>query len=181
VTVVEVTRFASFGEVVNLRTFCGGTGGRWAERRVSLTGDAGAAMQAATLWVHLDTVTQRPKPLPAQFFELFGEAAGGRTVHARLHHPEPPSGATSEPWPLRCSDIDVLGHMNNAAYWEIVEDHLARRRDLRAPLRAELEFRAAVEPDHHIDVVTLDGPDDLSLWVVAEPGVCASAVVRRWA
>ncbi len=34
-----------------------------------------------------------------------------------------------------------MGHMNNAAYWAMVEEELSRRSDLRAPLQAEVEFR----------------------------------------
>lgn len=179
-TVIEVRRFAELGESLTLRTFCGGTGGRWAERRVGVTGDQGASIEAATLWVHLDEATQRPKPLPQQFHDLYGEAAGGRTVRARLLHDDVPRGLllTAPPWPLRFSDFDVLGHVNNAAYWEVVEEHLARRRDLRAPLRAELEFRAAVEQGQEVVVAVEDTERSLRLWLVGPAGTSTTALVR---
>jgi acyl-ACP thioesterase len=35
--------------------------------------------------------------------------------------------------------------MNNAAYWEIVEEHLASHRELRAPLRGVVEHVIQIE------------------------------------
>ena len=89
-----------------------------------------------------------------RFFALYGEAAGGRTVRARLAHPGPARRAgAGRRWPLRVTDFDVMGHMNNAAYWAAVEEELRRRRDLRAPLRAEVEFRVAIEPGDDVRIV----------------------------
>lgn len=175
-TVVVVERFARLGEVVEASTFCSGTGSRWAERRVVVRGEEGAVMDAATIWVHVDLDTVRPKVLPPEFFALFGEAAAGRTVRARLSHPEPPPDAEIRPWPVRYVDFDVLGHMNNAAYWAVVEEELDRRRELRAPLRAELEFRNAVERGHRVGVITDTLDDGVAIWLVGDGGaVHASA------
>jgi acyl-ACP thioesterase len=182
-TVVEITSFPAFAETVELATFCGGTGGRWAERRVSVTGDDGGAVEASTLWVHLDLQTLRPKVLPQQFLDLFGEAAQGRKVSARLLHDDPSVAlvGTGQPWPLRFADFDLLGHVNNAAYWAIVEEQLARRRDLRAPMRAELEFHQQVEPGADVRVVVHDDEDGSVRWWLVGNGdpavVHASAVL----
>jgi acyl-ACP thioesterase len=176
-TVVEVRQFPVFGEVLELATFCGGTGSRWAERRVAVTGDQGGAVEAATLWVHLDAVG-RPRVLPQQFHDLFGEAAGGRMVRARLHHGDVEPGGSVRAWPLRFCDFDVLGHVNNAASWEAVEELLADRRHLRAPLRAELEFRTAVEQGAALRLVAHDTPGALAAWLVDGEVVATSARVR---
>lgn len=178
-TVIEVSEPARFGEVLELTTFCSGTGPRWAERRVIVTGDQGARIDAATVWVHLDHVSGRPLSLDAHFMAVFGEAAQGRTVRARLVHDRPPAGAARDPWPMRAVDFDVLGHMNNAAYWNAVEAVLDRRRDLRGALRAELEFGVQIEPDHQIELVVSDSADRVALWLTGVDGVHASAVVER--
>jgi acyl-ACP thioesterase len=116
-TVIEVTAFPTFLEPVALRTWCSGTGSRWAERRTSLRGESGGHLEAATLWVHLDPATMRPQPLPERFHLLYGPSAAGRSVRATLHHPpSPPAGAERHAWHLRFTDFDVLGHVNNAAY-----------------------------------------------------------------
>jgi acyl-ACP thioesterase len=181
-TLVEVHVAAVYREELTLRTFCSGTGSRWAERRIAITGEHGAHIEAASLWVFVDAESGRPARLPPQFHELFGPTAAGREVSARLRHPRPPQGAPREPWPLRYTDFDVLGHVNNAAYWAAVEEQLARRRDrrdLRRRVRAEVEFGAGVERDHEIDVIAVDEPDGaLSAWLVSGTTVAASAVVR---
>jgi acyl-ACP thioesterase len=175
---IDVERFPVFGEELALDTFCSATGGRWAERRVIVEGDRGGWADAATLWVHVDAAG-RPKPLPDRFHELFGEAAGGRTVRARLQHPDRPGpAATVHAWPVRFVDFDMLGHMNNAAYWAAVEEELSRRRHLRAPLRAEVEFRAAIEPHVRIDAVSEEGPDGVRVWLCGDAGVYATALLR---
>lgn len=179
-TVIDVYRFPVLDEEITLATFCGGTGGRWAERRVSVTGTEGGHLEAATIWVHVDPTTSRPKPLSEQFHLIFGSAAAGRRVSAKLHHGDPPAGALADarPWPLRVVDFDMLGHVNNAASWAVVEEALALRPDLSPPLRCEVEFRLPVERS---DVVSLAsaafGDSGLALWLTGPSGVTTSATV----
>jgi acyl-ACP thioesterase len=70
--------------------------------------------------------------------------------------------------------------MNNAAYWCAVEDELARLAPRRVPASAQLEHRAAVEPDERVEVrSTLDG-DRLSVWLsVADETRAAAQVSLR--
>jgi acyl-ACP thioesterase len=177
-TVVDVRHEAVYGEELQLATFCGGIGGRWAERRTSITGSLGAHIEAAALWVCVDLTTMRPRVLGDDFLAAYGEAAAGRTVRAKLFHDDPPDDLDGAIYDARFVDFDVIGHMNNAAYWNAVEQELVRRRDLRAPMRAEMEHRAGLEPRHAARLVVDDEPLALSLWLVGEPGVFASARVR---
>lgn len=178
-TVIEVREFPRYLEALELATWCSGTGSHWAERRISMVGDAGGRVEAATTWVHVDLDTGRPKRISEGFLARYGEAAGGRRMKARLEHPDPPATARRQPWPLRFTDFDVLAHVNNAAYWEAVEEALAERRDLRAPLRAEVEHRTAIERGVAAELVVSDEGDGLSAWVLGGAEVAASARVRR--
>jgi acyl-ACP thioesterase len=185
-TVIEVARFPVFGEELTLGTWCSGTGSRWAERRVQVRGDRAGVVEAASTWVHVDTVTGRPKALTPRFHEVFTPSAAGRVVRARLHHGDRPAAADRRSWPLRAADFDVLGHVNNAAYWEAVEEELARRRELRAPLRAplraEVEFRAGIDPGMAIALWTVDTESTWAGWLAGEDGVVrASASVTALA
>jgi acyl-ACP thioesterase len=177
-TVVEVRAFPRYLEALELATWCSGTGSHWAERRISLVGQEGGAVEAATTWVHVDQATGRPTRVPEGFDLLYGEATGGRRVTARLAHPDPPSAAPATPWPLRFTDFDVLAHVNNAAYWEAVEEALASRRGLRAPLRAEVEHRTAVERGASVELIAVDGDEGLRVWLVADGAVAASGLVQ---
>ena len=186
-TAVEFRRSPSFRELLTMTTFCSGIGGRWAERRVSISGPIGAAIEVGSLWVHLDVDTGRPLALPPDFHSCYDEAAAGRQVSARLQHPTaPPVLADRERWAVRFADFDLLGHVNNAATWSMVEEALARRPRLRPPFRAELEYRAAIERDTEVELIIADADDGtLQMWIVAGPGDPATAEVvataRVWA
>jgi acyl-ACP thioesterase len=171
-TTVVAARWPRLGERVAVATWCGGTGSHWAERRSSLVGDGGGAVEVAALWVNVDAGSGRPARLPGWFLEAYGPAAGGRRLKARLTHPEPPDGADRRTWHLRATDLDVLGHVNNAATWAAVEDECARAGIV--PAAAELEYRAAIEPD---DDVTL-ASDGRRVWLLVGDEVRASAVVE---
>jgi acyl-ACP thioesterase len=179
-TVIEVRSFPRYLEPLALATWCSGTGSHYAERRVQVVGEMGGRIEAASLWVHLDHRSGRPLKLSDSFAALYSEAAGGRRIKGRLLHPGPPAEGPSERWPwrLRFTDFDVLSHVNNAAYWEVVEEVLATRPDLRAPLRAELEHRSAIERGADVEVLVDATTDAVSLWILADGAVAATAVVR---
>src|SRR6187431_260144 len=161
-TVIEVAAFPRYLEPLALATWCSGTGSHWAERRISIQGERGGAIEAATTWVHIDLDSGRPTRIPNGFDDVYGEAHGGRRVKARLDHPDPPGGqGDSFAWPLRFTDFDVLGHVNNAACWQIVEEALSQHRDLRAPLRAEVQHKTAIERDANVEVTTARGDETL--------------------
>ena len=167
-TAVEFHRSPGFREPLALSTFCSGIGGRWAERRVSITGSAGASLEVVSLWVHVDAGTGRPVSLPAEFHRCYDEAAAGRSVSARLQHDAAvPDDAIRQPWALRFVDFDLLDHVNNAATWSMVEEVLVRRPELRPPLRAELEYRTAIERGTEVTLATRDRDGTLDLWIVA--------------
>jgi len=163
-SVFEVHRHAGFREVLSLQTFCSGLGGRWAERRVAMRGDRGAHVESTSLWVRIDADSGRPRPLTDAFVELYAPSTDGRRVSAKLQHDTDPGGAPSEPWPLRFTDFDLLGHVNNAASWAVVEQHLAAVPDLVPPYRAELEFRDPIERGASVRVAHAFVDGELRVW-----------------
>lgn len=161
-TLIEQVQAAEHDETLELATFCSGIGGRWAERRISITGELGARIEAVALWVHLDPLSGRPKRLPARFGTEFAAAAAGREVTARQTIALVPRNAPDvsvRPWYPRSTDIDILDHVNNAIGWSVVEqvlsDQLMRTGftpgsagDPRAgAFRAAVEFRDAIGRD----------------------------------
>jgi acyl-ACP thioesterase len=124
---VTIRQFPAAGERLSLRTFCSGTGPRWAERTTTLAGPDGDLVQARAVWAAVGP-DGRPVTLSEAFLAIYGPATGGRIVSARLSHPRPElsAGPTAGPeWPLRVADFDTAGHVNNAVYWQAVEDVLA--------------------------------------------------------
>ena len=52
------------------------------------------------------------------------------------------------------TDVDLHGHVNNAAYWQAVEDRLARRTEGGAGrMRARLEYRRPIDVDDTLELV----------------------------
>lgn len=182
-TTIVVEHAPRFDEEVALATFCGGVGARWAERRTSISGGRGGAVEAASLWVCLDPETQRPARLSQQFHDTWGGAAAGRRVSARLRLEAPPSDEElgDRPWPLRHADLDVLGHVNNAAAWSAVDDELARRlpqlSSAGGGLVAELEHASEIPAGADVRLLSAATADTLRCWLASDAGVHVSALV----
>jgi acyl-ACP thioesterase len=165
-TALDIAGRPRFGERIELTTSCGGLGSRWAERRTIVDGPT-SRIEAASLWVYLDEASGRPAALPRLFLEAYEEAAAGRTVSSRLTLPAPPDDGSAErvAWPLRPTDFDVLGHVNNSVYWAMVED------DPLTDGTAALEYRSPIDPGTSVELVS-SGRDR---WLVSDAGVHAAA------
>jgi acyl-ACP thioesterase len=162
---------------VRLVTFCSGTGGRWAERRTTVFVDDEVAIETVALWVYIDA-DGRPAPLEQWFFAHYEVAANGRKVSGRLQHRPPPADAERRPWPLRATDFDVLAHANNAASWQAFEDELARRAPRRRVHAAEIEYRAAIDPDDQIELVSTLEDRTLACWLMRDDEVRVSSRIE---
>lgn len=114
-------RWPRYLEDIRLVTWCGGTGAAWAERRTNVYAGDQLLVEAEAIWVPINPQGQPVRVRP-EFFTVYGEAMQGRKVSGRIATPPLDDGATSRPWPLRVSDFDVVGHVNNAALWEAVSE-----------------------------------------------------------
>ena len=177
---LSVARFPRFGEALEVATFCSGTGALVAERRSTVRGGGGArgageaAVEAVALWVHLDPDGAHPRPLPDGFEAVYGATAAGRRVRARLRHPAaPPDGVPGRPWRFRAADLDLAGHVNNAVYWQVLEEELVPAGPL-AGLDAEIEYRAAGGAGE-ASVAAEDG----MRWISADGGDVLATVCLR--
>ncbi len=150
-TRIHVNRFPRFGEHCTVRTFCSGTGRMWAERRTTVTpiDSDEPLVEGAALWVHLDPVKRLPTPLMQAELDVYGEAIGDRRVEARLRHARPGQIESESRWRFRRTDSDVADHVNNAAYWEPLEDELLAGDEDLVEVDAEIEFRNAAQPGLH--------------------------------
>jgi acyl-ACP thioesterase len=143
---IRVERFPVFREAVAVATWCSGTGSLVAERRSTVRGDQGGLVEAVALWVHLDPDGARPRPMAPGFENVYGPSAGGRHVRGRLRHADPAGDLTTAPWRFRAADLDLADHVNNAVYWQALEEELATAGDgAGAGLDAEIEHRAPAD------------------------------------
>ena len=135
---------------VELTTWCSGVAAIAAGRRWTLTGDDGGRAEVDSVWIHLDS-EQRPARIGG--FGVYAESAGHRHVSTKLLLPDPPAGARRVSWPLRSADVDLHGHVNNAIYWQAVEEVLPTA----GPLRAELDYRQPIDPGDVVELAPFDG------------------------
>jgi acyl-ACP thioesterase len=134
---------------VALTTWCSGVAAIAAGRRWSVAGDRGGRIEVDSVWIHLDADAN---PARIEDFGVYAEAAAGRMVSTKLELPDPPDAAERVPWPLRAADVDLHGHVNNAVYWQAVEELLpVLGADPRGPLRAELDYRRPVDHGERIE------------------------------
>jgi len=142
---------------LEIATWCSGVAAIAAGRRWSVVGDAGGRVEIDSVWIHLD-----PDQRPARIgdFGPYGLAAGGRTSSTTLALPGPPTDARRLPWSLRSTDLDAHGHVNNAVYWQAVEDWLAREGvSLARPHRALLDYRAPIDLGDDVELAAFGGGD----------------------
>ena len=181
----DLGRLPTIYEDLEVVTRCTGVGGRWAERTTTLSGvdglnddrsglAHGVLAIARAVWVYVSLQTGAPQSLTPEFFNAYGEAIRTHKVSARLMHPAPPSGSLRTPWPIRSTDIDVFGHVNNAIYWIPVEDYLAGPGAGRRIDRATVEFGAGVDPGDDCDLVSVATEHILQIWFMVGDEVRAS-------
>jgi acyl-ACP thioesterase len=165
----------AMGERVTLRTFCSGTGPRWAERTTTLTGESGDLLQACAVWAAVSPESGRPIPPGPEFEKVYGESAQGRTASVRLSHRRPAGSEPSRPWPLRAVDFDTAGHVNNAIAWAAVEDRLAELDWL--PAWAEVEYQREIRPGCEPRLAVDGDAARAMLWLLDGERPLASAVL----
>ncbi len=155
---------------VRLVTWCSGLAAIAAGRRWSLEGDRGGRIEVDSVWIHLGP-EQRPARIES--FGIYAEATGGRPVSTRLELPVPPDDAPRSAWPLRSTDVDLHGHVNNAVHWQAVED-VARTRevDLRTPVVAEVDYRDPIDLADRVELATSFSDGEILL------GFCVGDAVR---
>jgi acyl-ACP thioesterase len=123
-----------------------------AGRRWSLAGDGGGTIEVDSTWIHLG-----PDARPARIgagFEGYAEAASGRVASTKLTLAPPRDSGSRTAWPLRATDVDLMGHVNNAAYWATVEHRLAvLGHELARPLRGRLDYRHPIDLGEKVELV----------------------------
>jgi acyl-ACP thioesterase len=160
---------------VELVTWCSGLTTVAAGRRWSLTGDRGGRIEVDSVWIHLDA-DQRPARITS--FDAYARAAGGRRVSARPELADPPTDALRLSWPLRASDVDLHGHVNNTVYWQAVEQALlAAGPEPGRPLNARLDFREPLDLGDRLELAVTGDDRHLDIGFVVDGRTKAVAAV----
>jgi acyl-ACP thioesterase len=148
---IEVLEPFLVDEAVSIVTWGSSFSALAAGRRWSVAGDAGGSIEVDSTWIHLG-----PDARPARIgegFDQYTEAAQGRVTSTKLTLAPPPTDGERRVWPLRTTDVDRMGHVNNAAYWAAVEQRLDELGlDARSGLRARLDYRHPIDLGDRVEL-----------------------------
>jgi acyl-ACP thioesterase len=143
--------------------------------------DSEGDVEAVGLWVHLDPLSWRPAPFTAEEAARYGDAGGGRRISARLRHPARPSGELRRParpsgdvrvpWTFRATECDIADHVNNAAYWQPLEEELLAGPEPHR-IDVEMEWRTPAQPGDKVFV-----RDGARRWIVDGDGETHASIV----
>ena len=86
------------------------------------------------------------------------------------------------PWPLRAVDFDLIGHVNNAAYWAAIEQQIEpgaafAHALLGRPHRAVMEYGTGIAQGDEVELLVDESDDHLAVWFTVGGAVQAAARV----
>jgi len=156
-TVIDVVRPIEFGDHVYLRRWPSALSNRWCNMRIQISSAKGGLIEAEAFLINIDPVAG----VPARMTDRFMAPMVAVTTEHRLRwkavlEATSDMSATPKPFPLRIADFDRLGHVNNAVYWQAVEEELAAHPDIYA-----VPYRAIVE---HVGAIFAGDPVDVRFW-----------------
>jgi acyl-ACP thioesterase len=141
---LDILEDIPYGAEVGVSTEVAGFRRFWARRRSAFTDPTtGQALASAiTDWVLLNSAGTPVRP-PTDIVAAFPAEAGPFTP-LRLEFGQPATDATRVDFAARASELDPMGHVNNATYIDYLEEHLAQvgreAEARRRPRRYRLEF-----------------------------------------
>jgi acyl-ACP thioesterase len=122
--------------------------------------------------VHLDRSNWRPAPFSEQEIAIYGDAGARRRVTARLRHPGPDSSEDHVAWTFRATECDIAGHINNAAFWQPLEEELLSGDEEPDSIDTEIEYRSPAQPGEKL--VLRNGH---RRWIVSDEGETHASIV----
>lgn len=162
-------------QVVGIVTWGSSFSALAAGRRWSLSGDAGGSIEVDSTWIHLG-----PDARPARIgagFDDYAEAAQGRVASTKLTLAPPAGDGDRRVWPLRSTDVDRMGHVNNAAYWAAVEQRLYEvELEVQGRLCARLDYRHPIDLGEKVELA--ESVHDARYGVAFVVGDAVKAVAR---
>ncbi|AHH21490.1 putative acyl-ACP thioesterase [Nocardia nova SH22a] len=123
-TVIDVLRPIEFGDQVHLRRWPSALSNRWCNMRIQVRSELGGLIEAEMFLIHVDQAG-RPARMSERFMAPMLAATTEHRLRWRPALREQAAAAEPRPFPLRVTDVDRYGHVNNAVHWEAVEEACA--------------------------------------------------------
>ena len=150
--------------------------------RVRFDGSNGALMETEGFWINISAESGMPTRMSDDFMRPLEESTDEHRLKWKRvlaeNAPEADgAGVLDTPFALRATDIDPFDHVNNAVYWQAVEEVLSARTELRTvPHRALIEYLSPIVSSD--DVVLRSRVDDKTVTVWFLVGEALRAVAQ---
>jgi len=191
-TVIDVIRPISWPANVKLERWCGALSTRWTNMRVRVTSThetnrfnpeprEDGLIETEAFWINVND-QGLPSRLTDDAFELLSRSTDEHRLRWKSMNtaPAPEPSATDRPHVLRATDFDPFKHLNNAAYFAVVEDELLDHEDLlKGPHRVVIEYLRAIQPGATVTIRRRLEDDQLRLWLIDGDQVAATVTITK--
>jgi medium-chain acyl-[acyl-carrier-protein] hydrolase len=146
--VVAVDRYPRYEEPLRVVTWSSGIRGFKGFRDFRVFCRDELVARASSLWLNVDMETKSLARVPAETAAGFpvGAEAPFRPELDELRFTPPGAAAAVFPVTLRYSDIDGNNHVNNTAFFDLLQTALVARGKLVHPARIEIQFLKEIPP-----------------------------------
>lgn len=144
---IQVERYPAFGESLRLSTWSAGIRGFRGLREFRLHDTSGNLVVAGTsLWIFVNVRTQSIMRVPAALAERFPCVPDNMFLPGieRLEPSALPENSRQTPISLRYSDFDANRHVNNTAYFDLLQEALHRSGANARPRQVLMKYAKAI-------------------------------------
>jgi acyl-ACP thioesterase len=191
-TVIDVIRPISWPADVTLHRWCGALSTRWTNMRVRVTAQhetnrfnpeprEDGLIETEAFWINVND-QGLPSRLSDEAFELLSLSTDEHRLRWKSMNTAtaPSRSGDDRPHVLRATDFDPFKHLNNAAYFAVVEDELLDHEDLvKGPHRVVIEYLRAIEPGATVTIQRRREDDQLQMWLLDGDQVAATVSVTK--
>ena len=155
---VRFRQYPSIGETVTMKTWPSGFDHLFARREFELLSAAGDVLAEATsFWLFLDTGQMRIMNAAKEIGALLPDNSALPVHFAEVEKLPAPAEGTQAEFPIRETQIDLNGHLNNAEYAALVQDVLG---ESRYPAELQVNYQKSVPPQSRLVITCVfDGPN----------------------
>ena len=182
-SVIDVIRPAIWPESLTMTRWCSAFSTRWANMRVRFDGSNGALIETEGFWIHISAESGMPTRMSDDFMKPLEQSTDEhRLKWKRVIADNAPDATAPDvidtPFSLRVTDIDPFDHVNNAVYWQAVEEVVSTRTELRStPHRAVIEYLSPLVAGDDVVLRSHVDGSRLTVWFLVDGALRAAAQV----
>lgn len=175
---LELHRYPRFEETLRIETWSRGVKGFKGHREFRVfDAQESLVLSGSSLWLYVNLETKTLVRVPARIAEGFPVCVEGPFLAdiERLNFPPLDGAAPTVPLALRYSDVDTHGHVNNTAYFDLLQSALARAGADPHPRQVRIKFAKAIPADATMVSVRVDPANGRMAFSIEDTGTLFAA------